>query len=181
MEIWDDLWFKSPEDIFGRAIPVLQKAGFSKKDYEDLHNRFLPNGCRQQFADRDIWAILCLVAEGEFAIDRKEPYVATPAARKILVPTKSYNESPCHHALKQDATEWLRKIKKVKKVLYEEPFGAGVSDVMSVDRHLIVECGASRPSKRWEYFILEDTDKDALIVLIDHGVTTFTIGPKTEE
>lgn len=177
MELWDDLWAGGSNDFVPKAIQLLKSAGISKADIDDLYERFLPADCRPQCSLQDVWAIMCLVADGVYLMDRQPPYKPTVAAQSILIPMKSHRETETHHRLKQEATEWLNLKVGIKRVLYEEAFGSGVCDVMSDCRKWIVECGASRPSKIWDFYRLEGVSDTSIVLFNDHGVTSFKAGP----
>lgn len=177
MELWDHLWYEGKNDVAPKAAAILKSAGFGKQDVDDLYERFLPGNCYPQCSLRDIWATLCLVADGVHLMDRQPPYIATPAAYSILVPRKSSSESDLHHSLKQEATEWLKLAHGITEVFYEQPFYAGQCDVLSSCGKWIIECGASRPSKVWDLFRHESSSDRSIVFFNEHGITVFRAGP----
>lgn len=173
-------WYLIDQPKFDASglISTLKAAGFSRSDYENFYDRFLPGNNYPQFSQNSIWALMGYLAEGAFTAERLPSYKAKKSDYRIKVPPKSSTETPIHHRLKQEATAWLRE-KGVKKIVYEEYYFGGIADVSSEDGLWVVECGASRPDKVWDTIGPSDRNDNGKVVFFnDIGITIFSAGPE---
>lgn len=153
-----------------------QSLSFKQADHDDLYERFVPGNCYPQCSKQDISEILWLVEQRVFIMDRQPPYQASPKACQIDIPSKSILETELHHLLKQEATEWLMVKHGVEGVLYEQPAGAGISDVISKCGKWVVECGGSRPSKVVDFYGIEGNAGKSIVLFNEYGLTVFMAG-----
>lgn len=161
-------------------IDVLHAAGFSQEDYDDLENRINPYASMTSSHPLDIWILLGYVAQGAFSMERFPAYPHHRAADRIrLFPKK--RESDYHCYLKKLATVWLRREKKIKKILYEQWYQGGISDVSSKDCMWVVECGCCRVEKIWKTFYSEAAADQKIVLFNSEGITIFGAGRKVSE
>lgn len=178
MNLWDTRIRE--EGGVEELAPKLKAAGFSMADFKDLENRFQPFGSFSQFVPVDIWALLGYVSDAAFSMERLKPYSPSKRIRQIRVVGRA-SESEHHLYLKQVATEWLKKVKGVKKVVYEAGYEGGVADVSSTDGVWSVECGCTRPSKIWQTFSMESAARKKVVLLSEEGITIFQAGERFME
>ena len=178
MELWEHR-LRKPGGV-DKLIRVLKKAGFTKEDYTDLESRVTPYSSYTQALPTDVWALLGYVAEGAFSMERLPAYTPKRSVNSIRVVYKS-SESGHHIYLKRAATSWLRTVKKIRKIAYEQPYYGGISDVSSENGIWSIECGCTRPDKIWDTFRHESAINHKVVLFNMNGITIFGAGKSNAE
>jgi len=172
-----ELWESRLRESGGaeKLVKVLKKAGFTGADHADLDGRITPYASYPQALPADVWALLGYVAEGAFSMERLSAYTPKRSIDKISVVYRK-SESGYHVYLKKVATSWLRTVKKIREIVYEQPYYGGIADVSSADGIWSVECGCTRPDKIWNTFKHEDAINQKIVLFNMNGITIFGAG-----
>jgi hypothetical protein len=178
VELWESR-FREPGGV-DKLVQVLKKAGFTKADHTDLDNRITPYASYPQGLPADVWALLGYVAEGAFSMERLPAYTPKRSVDSIVVVYRN-SESGHHIYLKKAATSWLRTVKKIRKITYEQPYYGGRSDVSSADGIWSIECGCTRPDKIWNTFRHEGAINQKIVLFNTNGITIFGAGKANAE
>jgi hypothetical protein len=167
MRIWE---FEPRTELYRYLLPK-----HSQKEIERFCALFCPPGLRPQFGFSEAAVLLAYVAEGLFSFDLSpgSEVRETPVGLSSAVGVRNSAETKEHLLLKALSTQWLCE-RGISEVDYEGGYEAGEFDVAARDRSWIVECGASRPSKVYQFLPNSPTSK--FVVFNRVGIAVFRVG-----